>query len=104
MFKRNLIKPIETALTDTPVVLIIGARQVGKTTLAPSLTDNYLTFDDANVVATAKRSPEDFISNLSTPIILDEIQRCPEILSAIKMAVDKNRTAGQFILTARQMF
>ncbi len=99
MFKRNLLKPIETALTDTPVVLIIGARQVGKTTLALSLADNYLTFDDANVVATAKYSPADFINNLSKPIILDEIQRCPEILSAIKMAVDKNRTAGQFVLT-----
>lgn len=99
MFKRNLLKSIETALTDTPVVLIIGARQVGKTTLALSLNDNYLTFDDANVVATAKNSPTDFINNLSTPVILDEIQRCPEILSAIKMAVDKDRRAGQFILT-----
>ena len=99
MFKRNLLKPIETALTDTPVVLIIGARQVEKTTLALSLADNYLTFDDANVVATAKNSPADFIGNLSKPIILDEIQRCPEILSAIKMRVDKNRESGQFILT-----
>lgn len=99
MFKRNLLKSIKTALTDTPVVLIIGARQVGKTTLAISLAEDYLTFDDANVVATAKNSLKDFINNLSKPIILDEIQRCPEILSAIKMAVDKNRQAGQFILT-----
>lgn len=99
MFKRNLLKPIETALKDTPVVLIIGARQVGKTTLALSLSDNYLTFDDANVVATAKYSPTDFINNLSKPIILDEVQRCPEILLAIKMDVDRDRRAGQFILT-----
>jgi predicted AAA+ superfamily ATPase len=99
MFKRNLLEPIETALTDTPVVLIIGARQVGKTTLALSLADNYLTFDDAGVVAAAKQSPKDFIKNLSKPIILDEIQRCPEVLPAIKMAVDKDRAAGQFIMT-----
>lgn len=50
MFKRNQLKSIETALTDTPVVLIIGARQVGKTTLALSLADNYLTFDDASTL------------------------------------------------------
>lgn len=99
MFKRNQLKSIETALTDTPVVLIIGARQVGKTTLALSLADNYLTFDDAGTLGAAKRSPADFVGSLSKPIILDEIQRCPEILPAIKMAVDKKRTAGQFILT-----
>lgn len=99
MFKRNQLKPIETALTDTPVVLIVGARQVGKTTLALSLADSYLTFDDAGTLGAAKRSPADFVGSLSKPIILDEIQRCPEILPAIKMAVDKNRAAGQFILT-----
>ena len=99
MFRRNLLKPIQTALEDTPVVMIIGARQVGKTTLALSLSDNYLTFDDASVVATAKYSPTDFINSLSKPVILDEIQRCPEILSAIKMNVDRDRAAGRFILT-----
>jgi predicted AAA+ superfamily ATPase len=99
MFKRNQLKAIETALTDTPAVLIVGARQVGKTTLALSLADNYLTFDDAGTLGAAKRSPTDFVGSLSKPIILDEIQRCPEILPAIKMAIDKNRQAGQYILT-----
>lgn len=99
MYKRNQSEAIETALTDTPVVLVIGARQVGKTTLVRSLADNYLTFDDASTLAAAKRSPADFIGNLSKPIILDEIQRCPEILPAVKMAVDKDRAAGQFIMT-----
>jgi transcriptional regulator with GAF, ATPase, and Fis domain len=94
MYKRNLLKPIETALTDTPVVLIIGARQVGKTTLALSLADNYLTFDDAGVVAAAKQSPKDFIKNLSKPIILDEIGELPSNLQAklLKVVEEKNVT------------
>ncbi len=97
---RKLINQLNTALSDTPVVLIVGARQVGKTTLTQSIpSKTYLTFDDANTLSIAKRSPQDFIENLSKPVVLDEIQFCPELLPAIKQAVDKERTSGQFILT-----
>ena len=87
-------------MTDTPSVLIIGARQVGKTTLARLVgSNNYLTFDDINILSTAKKSPPDFIANLTKPVIIDEVQLCPEILPVIKQEIDNNRTAGQFILT-----
>lgn len=100
MFDRNLKDQLDTALTDTPVVLIIGARQVGKTTLVRSIpTNNYATFDDANTLSIARQSPSDFIASLKKPAIIDEIQLCPEILPAIKQTVDNERIAGQFILT-----
>ncbi len=100
MFNRDIQNKLNIALTDTPVVLIVGARQVGKTTLARlNSRTNYLTFDDVNILSIAKKSPPDFIANLSKPIIIDEVQLCPEILPAIKQTVDNNRIAGQFILT-----
>ncbi len=100
MYNRGLQNQINTALTDTPAILIVGARQVGKTTLSRlAANSNYLTFDDPNVLSIAKKSPQDFIANLSKPVIIDEIQLSPEILPVIKQAIDENRTAGQFILT-----
>lgn len=100
MFNRNLQTKLNAALTDTPAVLIVGARQVGKTTLSRSIgINNYLTFDETNILSIAKKSPQDFVANLSKPIIIDEVQLCPEILSVIKQEIDNNRVAGQFILT-----
>lgn len=100
VFNRNLQTKLDAALTDTPAVLIIGARQVGKTTLSRSgQNNNYLTFDDVNILAAARKSPQDFINNLSKPVIIDEIQLCPEILPIIKQDIDNNRLPGQFILT-----
>jgi uncharacterized protein len=122
VFNRNVKDKLYDSITDTPVIMIVGARQVGKTTLARSIKDNvevqnafgnvtlgylispfanssYITFDDANALSIAKKSPQDFIANLSKPIIIDEVQLCPEILPAIKQIVDNNRIAGQFILT-----
>ncbi len=100
VFERNLQNHLRIAITDTPAILIIGARQVGKTTLARSVVkDNYLTFDNTNTLSLAKNSPQDFITNLSKPVVIDEIQLCPEILPAIKQTIDNQRTAGQFILT-----
>ncbi len=100
MFERSIKTQLNVALTDTPVVLIIGARQVGKTTLARSFeNNNYLTFDDVNTLSAARNSPKDFIANLTKPAIIDEIQLCSDILPAIKQSVDNDRAAGQFILT-----
>lgn len=100
MFNRNLQTKLNVALTDTPAVLIMGARQVGKTTLSRSIgINNYLTFDDPNILSIARNSPQDFIANLSKPVIIDEIQLCPEILPVIKQQIDNNPQPGQFILT-----
>jgi hypothetical protein len=85
-------------------VLLHGARQTGKTTLARAITTRghparYLTFDDAVVDAAARADPAGFVSGLEGPVILDEVQRVPEIFRAIKAAVDRDRRPGRFLLT-----
>ena len=87
-------------MKDTPVVLINGPRQSGKTTLVkqyvPSLP--YYTLDDDNSLNAAKQDPVGFINRIDKGII-DEIQRAPELLRAIKLSVDQNRQPGRFLLT-----
>ena len=77
MYKRRLTPLIEEALNDTPAVLIGGARQTGKSTLAKSLIGasfdaQYFSFDNANTLATAKLDPIGFIEGLEGPVVLDE--------------------------------
>lgn len=103
MFKRWLQEKLEKALSRSRVVLLNGARQVGKTTLIQEIAKekgySYITFDDAALVALAKNDPKGFIASLEKPAILDEIQRVPELFLAIKMDVDTNPTPGRFLLT-----
>jgi predicted AAA+ superfamily ATPase len=92
------------ALKDRPVVLLNGPRQSGKSTLIQWLAKQkhparYITFDDANVQSIAKANPEGFVSGLEGNVVLDEVQRVPEIFLAIKSAVDRKRTPGRFLLT-----
>jgi predicted AAA+ superfamily ATPase len=90
-------------LADRPVVLLNGARQVGKSTLVQSLTDGdqaqYLTLDDATVLAAASGDPAGFVAGLQGPVILDEVQRAPELFLALKASVDRDRRPGRFLLT-----
>lgn len=104
MFRRNLKEKLIDALSDTPVVLLSGARQVGKSTLAESLINDrfraqYQTFDDPTLLAAAKSDPTAYLESLQTPVILDEIQRVPELLLPIKREVDRDHRAGQYLLT-----
>ena len=104
MFERNITPHIIDAISDTPVVLLVGARQVGKSTLVKSLkTSNfqpdYITFDDLTVLNAAKTNPKAFVESIKTPVILDEVQRVPEIFLPIKEIVDKTHESGQFLLT-----
>lgn len=89
------------ALGDTPVVCILGPRQVGKTTLARELQPQrtYISFDDATLLSAAKSDPMGFAAGLPDSVILDEVQRVPELLPAIKLSVDNDRRPGRFILT-----
>ena len=93
---------LREALADSPVVLIHGPRQCGKTTLAKQvgipLGYEYLTFDDALVRAAALADPTGFVDGLSERMILDEVQRVPELFLAIKVAVDRRRVPGRFLL------
>jgi len=104
MFPRNITLKIIEALADTPVVMLNGARQTGKSTLAESLIseshiERYVTLDDATVLAAAKHDPVGFISGLGGSTVIDEIQRAPDLFLAIKADVDRNRKPGRYLLT-----
>lgn len=91
------------ALEDTPVVLIHGPRQCGKTTLAQVTGRKrgyvYFSFDDEVTLAAAASDPTGFVSELPGRVILDEVQRAPGIFRALKAVVDKQRMPGRFLLT-----
>lgn len=104
MYKRNLTPNILTALADTPVVLLNGARQTGKSTLVQNLeytqhSAQYFNLDDAGILSAARADPIGFIRGLPKYVILDEIQHAPELFRAIKLEVDRKRTPGRFLLT-----
>jgi uncharacterized protein len=100
MRARHLEAPLRRALADTPVVLVNGARQVGKTTLVKETPGRrYVNLDDATVLAAARSDPSGFLSGLEGRVTLDEVQKAPELFPAIKAAVDGRRLPGQFLLT-----
>jgi uncharacterized protein len=104
MLRRHLTGPLRDALSDTPAVLVNGARQTGKSTLVQSdelgeTNRQYLSFDDPGILGAAKRDPNGFIAGLNPPVTLDEIQHVPELFPVIKAAIDKKRQPGQFLLT-----
>lgn len=101
MYLRSIQATLTEALSETPVVLLNGARQTGKSTLVQSLRPGmrYLTLDDPVVLAAAKADPFGFIAALDQPVCLNEVQRAPELFLAIKAAVDKDRRPGRFLLT-----
>lgn len=107
MYRRNLATQLKEALADTPVVLVGGARQTGKTTLVreqgmtPAAAP-YATLDDLDVLSAATSDPVGFIAGLSAsgePVILDEVQRAPGLFPVIKASVDRDRRPGRFLLT-----
>ncbi|TBC88497.1 ATP-binding protein (plasmid) [Rhizobium leguminosarum] len=101
MFERFVEQRAEEALSDTPVVLIVGPRRAGKTTLVRKMGEagqTYLTLDDQTVLEAAQSDPAGFIRGLDRAII-DEIQRAPDLLLAIKKTVDEDYRPGRFLLT-----
>ncbi len=116
--------PLKEALADSPAVLIHGPRQCGKTTLARMAyppdymqwddgsvmqwddgapmewdSSNYITFDDDVACNAAESDPVGFVNDLPGRVILDEVQRAPSIFTALKMAIDRERIPGRFLLT-----
>ena len=101
LFPRLLTPAIQEALADTPVVCIAGARQSGKTTLVRQLEPArpLYTLDDAGYYRTAQLDPDGFVAGLPEFVTIDEVQRAPDLLRAIKISVDRNRRYGRFLLT-----
>lgn len=102
-YSRYIRPRIMEALADAPVVLIHGPRQCGKTTLARQVGESegfaYLSFDDDVQRAAARADPVGYVADLPARVILDEVQRVPELFTSLKAAVDARRDSGRFILT-----
>jgi len=101
MFGRFVENRVAVALADTPVVLVVGPRRAGKTTLVRKMGGvgrTYLTLDDQTVLDAAREDPVGFVRGLDR-VTIDEIQRAPELILAIKKAVDDDYRPGRFLLT-----
>ncbi|WP_459936491.1 ATP-binding protein [Desulfonatronum parangueonense] len=105
MLARHIAPLVKQGLEHFPALLITGARQVGKSTLALNLgIQHAVTFDDMALYQSAKADPKGFITSLPKPVIIDEVQRVPEIFVAIKEHIDTQRVAGTFVLTGSSNF
>lgn len=97
-----MLPKIVEALETTRVVALVGARQTGKTSLArrfETLERPFVTLDDLGPLSQATADPQGFVRALAPVAIVDEIQRAPQLLLAIKAAVDRSRAKGQFLIT-----
>lgn len=106
MIPRLLQASLATAWKQFPVVVLTGARQVGKTTLARAFLPKagYVTLDVPAEAELARLNPADFLGPHSSPLILDEIQYAPNLFRELKIRVDRSRAAGQFLVTGSQSF
>ena len=101
LFPRFSAELVATALKDTPVVMVTGPRQCGKTTLVRDLVAGnreFITMDDDTVLAAARSDPTGLVRARDRTTI-DEVQRVPDLLRVIKKSVDDDRRAGRFLLT-----
>ena len=102
-YPRQAESRLQEALADSPVVLIHGPRQCGKTTLARRVCEpagyGYASFDDDVLRHAAEVDPVGFVADLPDRMVLDEIQRVPRLFTTLKSAVDRHRLPGRFVLT-----
>jgi uncharacterized protein len=104
VIERSITPRLLRALGDTPAVMLVGPRQAGKSTLVQGLAGGryparYVSLDDLRTLDAARRDPIALIEDVDGPLIIDEIQRAPELLLPIKAAIDRDRSPGRFILT-----
>ncbi|HEV7495834.1 ATP-binding protein [Baekduia sp.] len=104
LFTRHLRPHLLEALTESRAVALLGARQVGKSTLVADLATSdhparFISLDDEATANAARADPTGFIAEISGPVVIDEIQRAPGLLLAIKQRLDSDQSRGQFLLT-----
>ena len=106
-YPRNIETALQQAARQFRVVVLTGARQTGKSTLLQHLfkkTHRYVSFDNPRHLKLAQEDPELFFQEYPPPLIIDEIQYAPKLLSHVKMGVDKTQKKGQFLITGSQQF
>lgn len=104
LLARHLRPDVVDALADSRAVAVLGARQVGKSTLVAQIAADerparLVSLDDDATASAAKADPAGFVADIEGPVAIDEIQRAPELLLAIKRRLDANQARGQFLLT-----
>lgn len=104
MIRRHLESHLTHSLGQFPAVLLIGARQVGKSTLVQAIAAEawparYVTLDQRTILDAALLDPDGFVRGLGSPVVIDEIQRAPDLLRAIKLEIDRDRRPGRYLLT-----
>ena len=104
--ERQIEEKIKSLLSTYKVVLVTGARQVGKTRLLNEVffDYNYISFDDYSEEMMAKSDAKRFLTDNGIPLIIDEVQRVPEIFRSIKLFADKKNQYGQYVLSGSQLF
>ena len=103
-FPRHLECELKEGLQNAKAVLLVGARQVGKTTLLKHLFPNVkaVTFDPVMDVMGARANPDLFLDSVGSPVLLDEVQYAPELFPALKRRMDSNPEKGQYLLSGSQ--
>ena len=103
MYQRNISRKVTAALADTRIVLLSGARQVGKSTLARQLAEQrggqYLTLDDPTIAELARTDPSALLDGAAAFTVIDEVQSAPGLFPALKREVDARPVPGRFLLT-----
>ena len=102
MISRKISQVVKELIEQVPVLTIIGPRQSGKTTLAKEMFPNYtyVNLEDPKTRALAQNDYEGFFAKYREPLIIDEVQQVPELLSAIQVLVDADRNkCGRFVIT-----
>jgi hypothetical protein len=105
-YQRQMQPLLQSLIQQFPAILVTGPRQVGKSTLLQHIGQDYqyVTFDDPLLLNQARNDPTLFMLNHSGKLILDEVQYAPELFSSLKLAIDKQKTSGLFLLSGSQAF
>lgn len=106
LYLRQMQPLLQSLIKQFPAVLVTGPRQVGKSTLLQQISEDYqyVSFDDPVLLMQARNDPTLFMLNHQGKLILDEVQYAPELFSSLKLAIDKQKITGLYLLSGSQAF